>query len=216
MNSIAYAPGATARSSPARVTHLEEERARLHAAEEREARGFIQVPRALRPRCKKLSAGEWAVLVEVLDRGVSWGRFEPQKITLADFRASSGFTKQAIADGISGLVERGVLYAERTGASRKSAVRYAIIDPAALESGPSPTAEGTLVIYLLGGLAYPVNPVFLKNRNTPSIPTKQENVFLKSRNPNPTKQEKESLESRKTNSAEAAPGQAPEVPQERT
>ena len=115
MNSIAYASGGTASPTTAQVTHLEEERARLHDAEEREVRGFIQVPRALRTRCKKLSAGEWAVLVEVLDRGVSWGHFEPQKITLADFRASSGLSKQAIADGISGLMEQGVLYAERSG-----------------------------------------------------------------------------------------------------
>src|SRR5690348_7038970 len=98
MHSIAYSSADSASSTPARVTHLEAERARLHGSEEQGARGFVQVPRALLRRCKKLSAGEWAVLVEVLDRGVSWGRYEPQQITQADFRTSSGLSKQAIAD----------------------------------------------------------------------------------------------------------------------
>src|ERR1043166_2320772 len=167
MSSIAHARGAATSPTPARVTHLEEERARLRAGEEREAKGVVQVPRALLSCCKKLSAGEWAVLVELLDRGVSWGRFEPQQITQAEFRTSSGLTKQAIADGISSLMERGVLYAERTGVSRKSAVRYALLDPTYPDPGPNPTPEGSLVVHLLGGLAYSVNPVFLKSRHVP-------------------------------------------------
>ena len=54
MHSIAYRPEVSARPAPARVTHLDEERARKRTTEEHEARGFIQVPRVLLTRCKKL------------------------------------------------------------------------------------------------------------------------------------------------------------------
>ncbi len=148
---------------------------------ESEAKGFVQVPRSLRQRCKKLNAGEWYVLMEVLDRGYSWGRLEPQKITLEEFCASSGLTVQAILNGIAGLVARGVLYEERTSAAKTSPTRYAIIDAANPETGPYTTAEGTLEILLLGGLVYSVDAVTLKNRVTETSSKNQSNVTLKNR-----------------------------------
>jgi hypothetical protein len=93
-------------------------------------------------------------------------------------------------------------------------MRYAIVDPAYPETDLPPKAEDTQVIHLLGGLAYPVQPVFLKSRHTPTIPKKQDNQCLQSRNTKPTKQEKEILESRNTKLAETPRGEAPEVSQE--
>jgi len=145
----------------ARVTPLEG-RQKARSAEERpayrtaqradeEASGFTQIPRFVRTRHKKLTAGEWAVLTEVLDRTISWNRFTPQDITITQFCAASGLSTQPVVDGIASLVRRGLLFEERKSGRKNSRCCYALIAPENPGgTGPYTIKDGERVILLLG------------------------------------------------------------------
>jgi hypothetical protein len=106
----------------------------------------------------------WELLSLILHHQRMGTRSTPVAISLTQFERETGRARRTIQKGLSDLVQMGMLYEELENPGRQdSAIRYAILSQEQMGQGPTPQADGRLVVHLLDGL-YEVDPTRLITR----------------------------------------------------
>ena len=136
----------------ANVTRIEEGRATYMTARGEEKETFAKLYLSLVHRLYGRTAAELNIALYVLEQT----RFDslPQRISVRRFMEICQLSNRAVQEGVDRLVNAGILYQEREPDTKN--IRYALIDATNPISFLTEQEDGSMTIWLLGGVPYAI------------------------------------------------------------